>query len=211
MTLQLDRPLTRTATRLPRLDEAGRRLMFTHARTANTFSDEPVSDAELRAVWRLAKWPPTAANVQPLRVLFVRTAEAKQRLAAHMSPGNREKLLSAPAVAVLARDTRFHDLLPTVFPMRPGMRDHFESDPEAHEATSSYSAALQAAYFLLAARAEGLATGPMAGFDKAAVDAEFFPDGRWRSELVVNLGHPGEGAWFDRLPRLEDSEVLAWA
>ena len=202
---------TLTVPPLARLDDAGRAALFTEARTANTFAPTPVTDAELTAIWDLAKWPPTAANTQPLRVLYVRTQEGRDRLVPLMAEGNRAKTATAPAVAVLAQDTRFHEHIPTVFPHAPGYRQVFEENEELHSQSLRFGSALQAGYFLLAVRANGLAAGPMGGFDKAGVDAEFFPDGRWRSVLVVNIGHPGESPWFDRLPRLDHSEVLSWA
>jgi 3-hydroxypropanoate dehydrogenase len=196
---------------LRRLDDAGREVLFTHARTANSFADEPVTDAELREIWELAKWPPTAANIQPLRVLYVRTDAGKARLVTHMSEGNKAKTGSAPAVAVLAIDTEFHEHIPTVLPFRPELKDVFAADDDMRNNTGRFSAALQAGYFLLAVRAEGLAAGPMGGFDAAGIDADFFPDGRWKSILVVNIGHPGEDPWLDRLPRLDHSDVVRWA
>jgi 3-hydroxypropanoate dehydrogenase len=201
---------TRPAVSLPQLDEAGRALLFTEARTANTFADVPVTDAELASIWELAKWAPTAANTQPLRVLYVRPGEGRDRLVPLMNEGNRAKTAAAPAVAVLAVDTQFHEHIPTVFPMRPEMKDVFASNAEMAETTSRFNSTLQAAYFLLSVRAHGFAAGPMAGFDAEAVDGEFFADGRWKSILVVNIGHPGEDPWFDRLPRLDHEEVVRW-
>ncbi len=196
---------------LDRLDTVGRSLLFTDARTANTFADVVVSDEELQEIWSLAKWAPTGANVQPLRVLYVRTDEGRQRLVPLMNEGNRAKTASAPAVAVLAIDSRFHEHVPTVLPYKPELRDVLEANPEMRESTGGFSAALQAGYFILAVRAAGLAAGPMAGFDKPGVDAEFFADGRFRSLLVVNIGHPGTDPWFDRLPRLDHDVALSWA
>lgn len=208
----LAQPIGPTNARLDALDPAGRALLFSDARTANTFDSAPVSDDEqLREIWELARWAPTAANTQPLRVLYVRTAEARERLVAHMGDGNKDKTRSAPAVAVLARDTRFYDHLPAVMPIRPGMREQVASDLQRADLMGTYNAALQAGYFLLAVRAVGLAAGPMGGFDPAGVDAAFFPDGRFASALVVNIGHPGTGAWFPRLPRLAHGDVLQWA
>ncbi|HEY2043725.1 MAG TPA: malonic semialdehyde reductase [Jatrophihabitans sp.] len=200
-----------TTLTLDRLEEKARSLLFTQARTANSFAPTPVTDAELNEIWELAKWAPTAANVQPLRVLYVRSDEGRARLVEHMSDGNKAKTASAPAIAVLAVDTRFHEHIPTVLPFRPELKDVFEADESMASATSSYSAALQAGYFILAVRAHGLAAGPMAGFDADGIDADFFPDGRWRSTLVVNIGHPGPEPWLDRLPRLDHSEVIRWA
>jgi len=202
---------TITSTRqTERLDEAGRALLFTEARTANSFDSTPVTDEELAGIWELAQWPPTAANFQPLRVVFVRTPEAKDRLVAHMSDGNQGKTASAPAVAILARDTRFHEHIPTTFPARAEMRDAFESDEAGRQQVGTFNSALQVGYFLLAVRAQGLAAGPMAGFDHEGLDLDFFPDGRFSSVLVVNIGHPGENPWFDRLPRLDHDEVVQY-
>jgi len=199
------------AVTLERLDEAGRRLLFNEARTANTFASTPVSDAELESIWELAKWPPTGGNTQPLRATFVRTEDGKSRLVSHMFEGNVAKTASAPAVAILAVDSRFHEHIPTVLPFRPEMKDIFEANPEMREKAGSLSAALQAAYFILAVRANGLAAGPMGGFDAAGLDADFFPDGRLHSFLVVNIGYPGEDPWFERLPRLDHDQVIGWA
>lgn len=206
-----DLAATLTVPPLARLDDAGHATLFTEARTSNSFAPTPVTDAELTSIWDLAKWPPTGANTQPLRVLYVRTPEGRDRLVPLLAEGNRAKTASAPAVAVLARDTRFHEHIPTVFPHMPGYQQVLEENEEMRTQSGNFGAALQAGYFLLAVRAHGLAAGPMGGFDKAAVDAEFFPDGRWRSILVVNIGHPGENPWFDRLPRLDHDEVLRWA
>jgi 3-hydroxypropanoate dehydrogenase len=194
-----------------RLDATGRALLFTEARTANSFAPTPVSDAELRGIWDLAKWPPTAANTQPLRVLYVRTPEGRARLVENMNEGNKAKTESAPAVAVLALDTEFHEHIPEVFPHKPELKDMFAADEGQRTGSARFNATLQVGYFLLAVRAQGLAAGPMMGFDQAGVDAEFFPEGRWQSVLVVNIGHPGSDPWFDRLPRLAHTEVLGWA
>ena len=193
------------------LDDEARAVLFTQARTANTFASTPVSDDELRSIWDLAKWGPTSANTQPLRVLYVRPCEGRDRLVKHMSDGNKAKTESAPAVAVLAVDTRFHEHIPTVFPFRPEMKDALERNEEKRLEGGNLNAALQAGYFILSVRAHGLAAGPMTGFDPAGVDAEFFPDGRWRSIMVVNIGHPGENPWFARLPRLDHEDVIRWA
>lgn len=196
---------------LPALDPAGRAAMFLDARTVNSFSGEPVTDEQLRDIWNLAKMGPSAANSQPLRVLFVRTQEGRERLAPHMAEGNLGKTASAPAVAVLAYDSRFHEHLPAIFPMRPEMRDALEENESGRHDMAQFNAALQIGTFILAVRAVGLAAGPMAGFDREGVDREFFGDGRWRSLLVVNIGHPGETPWFDRLPRLDASDAVRWA
>ncbi|KAB1141079.1 malonic semialdehyde reductase [Micromonospora sp. DT46] len=193
------------------LDPEAQALLFTDARTANTFTDEPVTDEQLQAIFELAKFPPTAANTQPLRILYVRPGDARTRLVAHMSEGNKAKTASAPMVAVLAADTDFHEFIPQVFPIRPQMRDDLADKPEARERMARFNATLQIGYFLLAVRAAGLAAGPMAGFDAAAIDREFFADNTWKTLLVVNIGRPGENAWFPRLPRLDYTDVVRHA
>lgn len=194
-----------------RLDEAGRALLFTEARTANTFSSTPVTDEELAEIWELAKWPPTGANTQPLRVLYVRTPEGRERLLPHINETNRAKTATAPAVAVLAVDLDFHEHIPTLFPMRPEMKDFFGADAVMRETNGRFGAGLQIGYFLLAVRALGLYAGPMGGFDHDGLDKEFFPDGRFKSLLVVNIGHPGENPWYPRLPRLAHDDAVTWA
>ncbi|MFD9539859.1 malonic semialdehyde reductase [Streptomyces sp. NPDC060022] len=194
------------------LDDAGRKVMFTEARTANTFAATPVADDELAMVWELARWSPSAANGQPLRVLFVRTREGKERLGRHLDEGNRAKTLSAPAVAILAYDVDFHEQMPTVFPARGDMlRAAFADQIEKRESIAAYNSALQTGVFLLAVRAAGLAAGPMAGFDQAGVDKEFFAGTSWHSHLLVNIGHPGADPWFPRLPRVPVEDAVAWA
>ena len=193
------------------LDPEAQALLFTDARTANTFTDEPVTDEQLRAIYELAKFPPTAANTQPLRILYVRPGEARTRLTAHMNEGNQAKTGSAPMVAVLAADTDFHEFIPQVFPIRPQMRDDLAGNLEAREHMARFNATLQIGYFLLAVRAAGLAAGPMAGFDAAGIDREFFADSTWKTLLVVNIGRPGENAWFPRLPRLDYTDVVRHA
>lgn len=199
-----------TRVHLGGLDSAGRSALFTDARTANTFAPVPVTDAELTEIWELAKWAPTAANFQPLRVLFVR-GDARARLVEHMSEGNKEKTAASPAIAVLALDSRFHEHIPIVMPFMADMVGTLETDDAMRTGMAEFNSALQAGYFVLAVRALGLAAGPMKGFDPAGVDAEFFPDGRWRSILVVNIGHPGDDAFRPRMPRLDESDVIAWA
>jgi 3-hydroxypropanoate dehydrogenase len=202
-----------TATALETLDDTARALLFTDARTANTFTDEPVTDEELRQIWELARFAPTMANSQPLRVLFVRTEAGKARLVPHLSEGNQAKAEAAPVVAVLAYDADFHEQFPVTFPDRAELfLESFGSMPsETREPISKYSAALASGVFFLAVRAHGLAAGPMGGFDAEGVDREFFAGTSWKSHLVVNIGHPGVDPWFPRLPRVEVDDALAWA
>ena len=182
-------------------------LLFREARTANTFSDEPVTDEQIAAIYDLMKYAPTAMNMQPLRIVLVRDGEPRERLLKHMADGNRDKTANAPLVAVLAADTEFHEHLHRTFPHFPGAKDAF-ADDTAREQAARFNATLQAGYFFLGVRAAGLAAGPMGGFDAAALDADLFAGTSLRSLVVVNIGKPGENAWFDRLPRLEQDEVV---
>lgn len=194
-----------------RLDADALNTLFTEARTARTFADTPVSNEQLASIWDLAKWAPTSSNLQPLRVTYVQSPKARERLVAHMADGNKARIASAPAVALLAVDTRFHEFVPTVLPLRPEMEKTLAENDAMRTSLGDFNSAMQAGYFVLAVRAEGLAAGPMGGFDKAATDADFFPDGRLRSILVVAIGHPGDNPWHDRLPRVADDEAVRWA
>jgi 3-hydroxypropanoate dehydrogenase len=182
-------------------------LLFREARTANAFTDEPVSDETVAAIYDLVKYAPTSMNNQPLRVALIRSEPAREQLLKHMAEGNREKTARAPLVAVLAADTEFHENLPRVFPHFPQAKEMF-ADPAGREQIARLNATLQVGYFLLGVRAAGLAAGPMTGFDADALDADLFADRSWKSLVVVNVGHPAENAWFDRLPRLEHDEVV---
>jgi 3-hydroxypropanoate dehydrogenase len=189
------------------LDADAADLLFREAHTAYRFTDEPVTEAQMRAVHDLVKWAPTAMNGQPMRVTLVRSVEGRDRLIARLAPGNRAKAQSAPLVAILSYDLDFHDTLPEVLPSSPKARDGF-ADESARQAFGSFNGALQAAYFMIGVRAAGLAAGPMGGFDKVGVDADFFPDGRQRSFLVVNIGHPAADGQFPRSPRLPYERVV---
>ena len=188
---------------LDRLDEAAREILFTKGRTANSFSNRPVTGEQLLEIYELMKWGPTWANTLPLRIVYVTTPEGRQRLLAHLNPGNVAKAASAPGNAVLAVDNRYHDQVPTLLPFRPEMRETLEGDDGYRERIRDFGGAMQAAYFIMAVRAAGLAAGPMGGFNRASLDADLFPDGQWSSILVVNVGYPGKNAWFGRLPRLD--------
>lgn len=199
MTTLIDRPLV--------LDDDAQDLLFREARTANSFSDEPVTSEQLQAIYELVKYGPTLMNAQPLRVVFVTSPKGRERLLPHLMEGNRAKTASAPVTAILAYDVDFHEQLPVVFPHLPNAKDMFEAE-EGRHVVGRNNAFLQAGYFVVGVRAAGLAAGPMGGFDAAGVDGEFFPDGRTKSVLVVNLGHPGENAWFGRSPRLPYDQVV---
>jgi 3-hydroxypropanoate dehydrogenase len=189
------------------LDEDGQALLYRDARTANSFSDEPVDDEHVKAIYELFKWAPTSGNSQPLRIVAVRTDEAKQRLLPYMMDANRDKTASAPLVLILAADTDYHLHLDRLLPYvaNPAAR---HADPKFRRKNGDFNAALQAGYLILAIRAAGLAAGPMAGFDAEGIDSEFFSESSLHAILVVNVGRPGENAWFERLPRLTAEEVI---
>ncbi|WP_375423433.1 malonic semialdehyde reductase [uncultured Friedmanniella sp.] len=185
-------------------------LLFRTAQTGYAFSDAPVTDEQMRAVYDLVKWGPTAMNSQPLRIVLVRTPESRARLVEHMAGNNKGRTAAAPLVAVLAADVDFHDEMHRVFPALPNARDKFP-DESARATMAHASASLQAGYFIIAVRAAGLVAGPMGGFDADAVSREFFPDGRHRAFLVVNLGHATAESYRPRQPRLDFDEVVATA
>ena len=189
------------------LDKAGQDLLFRAARTANTFTDEPVTDAQVAAIHDLVRYGPTALNGQPLRVLLLRSPESRARLLPYVSAGNRAKTAGAPLTAVLAADVDFHERLPELFPHRPDAKDWL-ADRDERVAQARFNATLQVGYLVVGVRAAGLAAGPMAGFDPAGVRREFFPDGRHEVLLLLNIGRPGPDAWRDRLPRLSTEEVV---
>lgn len=188
------------------IDDRTADLLFRDAHTTYAFTDEPVSDEQLHAIFELVKWAPTAMNSQPLRIVYLRD-EAKDRLIPLLNEGNRPKSQSAPVVAILAFDSEFHEHLPRVFPQSPGAKDGFPSDTARAE-FAKFQAGIQVGYFIIAARAAGLDVGPMAGFNRAAVDEEFFAGTGVRSVVVANLGHAAEGGQFPRNPRLEAHEVI---
>ncbi|MEU8512295.1 malonic semialdehyde reductase [Kitasatospora sp. NPDC048722] len=190
------------------LDAAAQDLLFREARTANTFTDEPVSEEQVQAIYDLVKYGPTAFNQQPLRVVLVRSAEGRERLVQHLSDGNKAKTAAAPLVAILAVDNEFHEELPTQFPHFPQAKDAFFSERTARENSARLNGALQAGYFIIGVRAAGLAAGPMTGFDAEGINKEFFGDGEHSVLAVVNIGKPGEDAWYPRSPRLAYDEVV---
>lgn len=181
--------------------------LFREARTANTFSEEPVGEEQLRAIYDLAKWGPTSMNQQPLRVVVVRSAEGRQRLLPHLAEGNRSKTEQAPVTAVLAAETDFHERMPEVFPHKPDAKELF-ADEAFRGKNARLNATLQIAYFIIGVRAAGLAAGPMTGFDPEGLATEFFAGSAKQPLVVVNIGKPGPQPWFERLPRLEYDQVV---
>ncbi len=185
-------------------------LLFRQAHTTYAFTDEPVLDELLAEIYDLMRLGPTAMNAQPLRIVFIRTAAGKARLLPHLAEGNRPKSASAPVVAVLAADTDYHLHLDRVAPHQKGARERLAANPETRLKDATFNATLQAGYFILAARAVGLDAGPMGGFDRAGIDAEFFDGTALHSILVVNLGHAAEDGQRARAPRLELPEAVTF-
>ncbi|MBD7994017.1 malonic semialdehyde reductase [Arthrobacter sp. Sa2CUA1] len=189
------------------VDSAALDTLFLEARTANTFSDEPVTEEQMRAIYDLTKMGPTSMNIQPMRITWVRSGEARERLVKHMAEGNKDKTASAPLVAVLSFDTEWHEGFPTFFPHAAERKAMFDGNEELRTVMGNNNAHMQAAYFIMAVRSVGLAAGPMGAFDAAGIDAEFHAGTTQRTFQVVNIGKPGENPWFDRLPRYDYDAV----
>ncbi|MFG1394021.1 malonic semialdehyde reductase [Xanthobacter agilis] len=175
--------------------------LFLDARSHNGWTDEPVTDAELRALYDVLKFGPTSLNTQPARFVFVRSEAAKARLKPALSAGNH-KALAAPVIVLIGYDLKFYDKIPELFPHNPAMRDMFVNTPAMVEPHAFRNSSLQGAYLIIAARALGLDVGPMSGFDATKVDAEFFPGTTVKTNFIAALGHGDHGKLFDRLPRL---------
>ncbi len=184
--------------------------LFLEARTHNGWLDRPVPDDLLRQVYDLARMGPTAVNTQPMRVVFVRTAEGKERLKPALSAGNVEKTMAAPVTAIVGYDLDFVDTLPRVFP-HVDARPWFAGNDAMIQESAFRNSSLQGAYLMLAARAVGLDVGPMSGFDAAKVEAEFFPGRNVRANFLCNLGYGDAAALFPRSPRLDFEEVATLA
>ena len=180
MTVHVPEPKTIEAQSLAQL--------FTEARTHNAFLDKPVSDELLQKAIELAKMGPTSANQSPMRVLFLRSQAAKERLRPALSPGNLDKTMGAPVVAITAFDEQFYEHLPFLMP-HVDAKSWFSGDPVKAARSAFQNGTLQVAYLILALRAVGLDTGPMTGFDNAKVDAEFFPEGHVKSNVLINIGY----------------------
>ena len=192
---------------MSRADTASLDILFRNARTHNGWDNRPVSDAELREIYELMKWGPTSANCSPLRIVFLKTPEAKARLLPAMSAGNQDKTRTAPVTAILAYDIEFYENLPRLFPHAPEARSWFAGNAANIEATAFRNSSLQGAYFMLAARALGLDCGPMSGFDAAKVNAAFFADGKFKVNFMGNLGHGDATKLFGRSPRMAFDEA----
>lgn len=190
-----------------RLDDASLDLLYRKARTHNGWQDRPVPESTLRELYDLMKWGPTSANASPARLVFVVTPEAKQRLLPAMSAGNQEKTRTAPVTVIVAYDLEFYEHLPKLFPHAPEARSWFAGNAASIEATAFRNSSLQGAYMILAARSLGLDCGPMSGFNAAAVDAAFFPDGKIKTNFICNMGYGDPSKIFARSPRLTFEEA----
>lgn len=183
------------------LSESALNQMFREARTYNGYHDTPVSSDQLKAIWDLMKMGPTSANMLPARMVWCHSQEAKDRLANLSSPGNQEKIRNAPASVIIGMDQDFHEYLPELFP-HDDAKSWFEGDAEARKIHAMRNSSLQGGYFILAARALGLDTGPMSGFDNDSVDREFFGDSpNIKSNFISTLGYGDDSTIFDRSPR----------
>ena len=192
------------------LDDKALDTIFRNARTHNGWLDKPVSDATLREVYELAKWGPTSANSQPARIVFVRTREGKERLRPALSAGNTEKTMSAPVTAIVAYDTQFFEHLPKNFPHDPTAIHWFKGTPAAAP-TAFRNGTLQGAYLMISARALDLDIGAMSGFDNAKVDEAFFPDGRFKTNFLCNIGYGDHAKLFNRSPRMTFEDAASFA
>ena len=188
------------------LSDAALDQLFRTARTQNAFLDKPVEDSQLRALYDLLKWGPTAANATPARIVFVKSKEAKARLAPALSEANLAKTLAAPVTAIVGFDLDFHEKLPYLFP-HADAKSWFEGPREGRHEAAFRNGSLQGAYLIVAARALGLDAGPMSGFDNAKVDAAFFAGTGIKSNFLVNLGYGDPAGVFPRLPRLSFDEA----
>jgi 3-hydroxypropanoate dehydrogenase len=180
--------------------------MFREARTHSAWLSEPVPAELLRRAYELASLGPTSANGSPARFVFLTTPGAKARLRPALAPLNVDKTMAAPVTAIIAWDTQFHEKLPKLFP-QADMRSYFVGNQTLIDETAFRNSSLQGAYFILAARALGLDCGPMSGFDAPKLNAEFFPDGKWKANLLCNLGYGDSGKLFPRNPRLDFKEA----
>lgn len=193
------------------LDDSALDILFRTARTKWEFTDEPVTDDELKALYDLVKMGPTSANSSPARFVFIRTPEGKEKLKPALSAGNLEKTMAAPVTVIVAQDALFYTKLPTLYPPADA-KGWFSGNPDLAEETAFRNSTLQGAYLMIAARAMGIDSGAMSGFDKSLVNRAFFNQNSWKANFLINLGHakPGEHP-FPRLPKLDFEEAVILA
>jgi 3-hydroxypropanoate dehydrogenase len=191
------------------IDDKALDVIFREARSHNAWLDRLVDDNLLRRIVEIAELGPTSANTSPMRVLFVKSPAAKERLKPALAPGNVDKTMAAPVTAIVATDYNFHQFIPKLFPHNPTFAQAF-TKPGQEEFTKTHAfrnATLQAGYLILTIRALGLDAGPMSGFDNGKVDEAFFPDVPWKSNFLINIGYGDASAIKPRLPRLTFDEV----
>ena len=205
------------------LNDAALDQLFREARTHNAWLDKPVSERTLHELYDLLKWGPTSANASPARFVFLRSRDAKERLRPALAPGNVQKVMTAPVTVIIAYDLRFYEKMTKLFPHNPGMGELFAKNPQLIETTARRNSSLEGAYLILAARALGLDTGPLSGFDNAKADElffdagrecagcdqEFFPEGHVKSNFLCNLGYGDKSVLKPRLPRLKFEEACS--
>jgi 3-hydroxypropanoate dehydrogenase len=192
------------------LDDIALATLFTAARTFTHWLERPVADEVIVKAVGLAQLGPTSGNCEPWRLVLVKSPAGKARLLPCVSSGNHEKVRTAPATAIIAYDREFYEYLPRLYP-HTDARSWFTSNESLAAETAFRNGSLQGAYFILALRAQGLDCGPMSGFDNAKVDAEFFPDGRYRSNFLLNIGYGERPHPYPRPPRLRFDEIAIWA
>ena len=182
--------------------------LFLTARTANGFTDQPVPLVLLQKIYDIAKMGATSMNTQPARYVFLNSSESRARLIPALSPSNVDKTKAAPVTVIVATDTRFYEHMPQVW-HDPSAKEMFKANAPMAQATATRNGTLGSAYFMLAARAEGLDCGPMSGVDLEKVNAEFFPDGRFQTNFLINLGYGDDSKLFDRNPRLSFEQACS--
>ena len=188
------------------LDNAALDQLFDKARTHNKWQPREVPDELLKKIVEHMKWGPTSANCSPARIVFVKSQEAKERLKPHLSPGNVDKTMAAPATAILAYDLKFYEYLPRLFPPADA-KSWFAGKKDHADITAFRNGTLQGGYFILAARALGLDCGPMSGFNNAGVDAEFFAGTEIKSNFLCNLAFGDPSGVYPRSPRFDFDEM----
>jgi 3-hydroxypropanoate dehydrogenase len=192
------------------LDDHALDILFRAARTKWEWTDQPVTDEDLTAVYELVKLGPTSANSSPARFVFVRTPEGKEKLKLALSPGNVDKTMAAPVTVIVAYDPLFYNQLPKLFPA-DDTKGWFSGNPDLAKDTAFRNSSLQGAYLILAARALGIDSGAMSGFDHAKLDAAFFSHNAWKSNFLINLGHGVAEHPYERLPKLTFEEATLFA
>ncbi|MBJ2137634.1 malonic semialdehyde reductase [Paraglaciecola chathamensis] len=191
-----------------KLDNKTQAQLFTEARTFNAFLEKPVPNDLINELYELMKWAPTSMNCQPGYYVVVKSAEAKAKLNKALAPGNQQKSMAAPASVIIASDSQFYNNLPMLFPANPTAKDMFASNETLRDTTAFRNSSLQGAYFIMAARSLGLDCGPMSGFNNKVVDETFFPDGRYKSNFIINIGYGDVSKNYPRGPRLAFADVV---